>query len=62
MKTFLNISIAVSIFVMMCDCEANASKTALNYTNSIFAGFGLVTSGFLRVYYKEFTEFLTKYQ
>lgn len=62
MKTVLNILIATSILIMMSDCEANAGKTAVNYQNTIFALAGLVVSGFLRVYYREFIEFLTKQQ
>jgi len=60
MKTALNILIALSIIVMMCDCEANAGRTALNYTNSIYAAAGFLFFGFFRVYYNQFVEFLTK--
>lgn len=62
MKTILNILIAASIIVIMCDCEANSTDTSLNYSNSILALAGLVIFGFLRAYANEFLTFLTKPQ
>ncbi|WP_223559569.1 hypothetical protein [Chryseobacterium lathyri] len=62
MKTVLNILIAASILVIMSDCEANANRTALNYSNSILAAAGLMISGFLRLYVNEFITFLNKPQ
>lgn len=62
MKTILNILIALSILVIMSDCEANANRTALDYSNSIFASSGVVVFGFLRVYVRDFIEFLTRPQ
>lgn len=62
MKTIINLLIASSILIMMNDCEVNAGKTALDYSNSIYAAFGFVFFGFFRLYYREFIQFLTKPQ
>lgn len=62
MKTILNLLIASSIIVMMNDCEVNAGKTALDYSNSIYAGFGFVFFGFFRLYYRQFIEFIIRPQ
>lgn len=42
----------------MCDCEVNSHRTELDYTNSIYAGFFLVTAGFFRLYYKDLNKIL----
>ncbi len=62
MKTILNLLIASSILVMMNDCEVNAGKTALDYSNLIYGLFGVVFFGFFRLYYKQFIDFLTRPQ
>jgi len=61
MKTLLNLAISASIFLMMCDCENNANSPVVNYTITVYAVGCLLFFGFLRVYYKEFVEFLAKY-
>lgn len=62
MKTILNLIIASSILVMMNDCEVNAGRTALDYTNSIYGLFSFVFFGFFRLYYRQSVEYLTKPQ
>lgn len=62
MKTILNLLIASSILVMMNDCEVNAGRAALDYSNSIYGLSGLVFFGFFRLYYKHFIEFITRPQ
>jgi hypothetical protein len=62
MKKILNILIAVSVLVIMSDCEANANRTALNYSNSIIGAAGCMMFGFLRLYVTDFINFLTKPQ
>ena len=62
MKTLLNILIAISIFLIMWDCEANAMSAEMNYQNAFLGLFGVVVFGFFRVYHKEFKDFLTKEQ
>ncbi|WP_336716336.1 hypothetical protein [Chryseobacterium mucoviscidosis] len=58
MKTILNLIITASIIAIMCDCEVNSHRTELDYTNSIYAGFFLVTAGFFRLYYKYLNKIL----
>lgn len=62
MKTILNIFIAALVLVIMSDCEANANRTALDYSKSILAFSGVVIFGFLRLYVRDFVEFLTRPQ
>lgn len=62
MKAILNLLIASSILVMMNDCEVNAGRTALDYSSTIYASFGLIFFGFFRIYHKAFVEFLMKPQ
>lgn len=60
MKTTLNIIIAFLIIVIWSDIERNSSKELLNYSNSFFASIGLVITIILRVYHRQFVEFLNK--
>ncbi len=62
MKTLLNFLIGFFIILMASDCENNANAAVLNYSNSVICIAALTVLGFLRIYHKEFTDFLTKYQ